>query len=307
MVQACTTAKELWKTLSDRYEKKVATMKIYFIRHLYNLQMKESDSITAHLNDYEGIISQLSSQGMTIDNELKALLLMSSLLPSWETFVTTVCNTSATEVKYSETMSSILSEDARRKTFVQTSANEAYTVQSTGDRLQHRGRSFSRGPNATRSRRKSRGSVTCNYCKKPRHVKTECLALKAKNGKFTHKGSRNEEVNFCGSSSMTLRSTIGDTSEDDPNILNVESTNEAKVLLMTEDATSWLLDSVASYHVTPFRTQFRMHRKFAIVCSHLHRLRRAQPSRWLYDCTPRCSTRPGAQQVAHLGGTTRRS
>jgi hypothetical protein len=78
-VQACTTAKELWKTLSDTYEKKVAATKIYLIRRLYNLWIKESDSITGHLNDYEGIISQLSAEGMTIDDELKALLLMSSL------------------------------------------------------------------------------------------------------------------------------------------------------------------------------------------------------------------------------------
>jgi hypothetical protein len=88
-------------------------------------------------------------------------------------------------------------------------------------------------------------------------MKTECRALKVKNGKFTHKGSRNEEVNFCGSFSTASRSTTGGTPEDDPNILNVESTTEAKVLLTTEDATSWLLDSGASYHVTPFRAQFR--------------------------------------------------
>jgi hypothetical protein len=197
-VQSCTTAKELWKTLSDTYEKKVAATKIYLIRRLDNLRIKESDLITAHLNEYDEIISQLSAQGMTIDDKLKALLLMSSLPPSWETFVTTVCNASATAVKYSETTSSILSEDARRKTFVQNSASEAYTVQSTGDRQQHRGRSFSRGPNAMRNRSKSRGLMTCNYCKKPGHIKTECRALKAKNGKCTHKGSRTEEVNFCG-------------------------------------------------------------------------------------------------------------
>jgi ATP-binding cassette subfamily B (MDR/TAP) protein 1 len=81
--------------------------------------------------------------------------------------------------------------------------------------------------------------------------------LKEKSRKFTHKGSRNEEVNFCGSSSTTLCITTGGTPEDDPNILNVENTIEAKVLLTTEDATSWLLDSGASYHVTPFRAQFR--------------------------------------------------
>jgi hypothetical protein len=96
--------------------------------------MKESDSITAHLNEYEGVISQLSAQGMTIDDELKALMLMSTLPLSWETFVMTVCNESAAAVKYSETTSFIMSEDAQRKTFVQNSASEAYTVQSTGDR-----------------------------------------------------------------------------------------------------------------------------------------------------------------------------
>jgi hypothetical protein len=92
-------AKELWKTLSNTYEKKVAATKIYLIQRLYNLQMKESDSITAHLNEYKGIISQMSAEGMKIDDELKALLLMSSHPPSWEIFVTTICNTSAAVIK----------------------------------------------------------------------------------------------------------------------------------------------------------------------------------------------------------------
>jgi hypothetical protein len=99
--------------------------------------------------------------------------------------------------------------------------------------------------------------MTCNYCKKPGHIKIECRALKAKNGKFMQKGSCTEELNFCGSSSMTLRITIAYTPKDDPNILNVESTTEVEVLLTTEEATSWLLDSSASYLVTLFRTQFR--------------------------------------------------
>jgi hypothetical protein len=43
----------------------VVATKIYLIRCLYNLRMKESDSITAHQNDYEGIISQLSAHTTT--------------------------------------------------------------------------------------------------------------------------------------------------------------------------------------------------------------------------------------------------
>jgi hypothetical protein len=82
MVQLYKRSNELWKTLSNTYERKVAATKIYLIRCLYNLRMKESDLITTHLNEYEGVVSQLSAQGMTIDDELKALLLMSSFPPS---------------------------------------------------------------------------------------------------------------------------------------------------------------------------------------------------------------------------------
>ena len=111
-VQSFSTTLELWKTLSDTYEKKVATIKIYLIRRLYNLWMKESDSVQTHLNEYESLNSQISAQGMTIEDELRAMLLMSSLPSSWETFVTTMCNASTTVVKYSEVKSAILTETA---------------------------------------------------------------------------------------------------------------------------------------------------------------------------------------------------
>ena len=65
--------------LSSTYEKKATATKIYLIRSLFNLRMKESDSVTGHLSAYESLIAQLSSQGMTFDEELHALILMSSL------------------------------------------------------------------------------------------------------------------------------------------------------------------------------------------------------------------------------------
>ena len=98
IVQSCSTTFELWKTLSDTYEKKVAATKINLIRRLYNLQMRESVLVQAHLNKYETLSSQISSQGTEIEDELRAMLLISSLPSSWETFVTTVCNASTTTV-----------------------------------------------------------------------------------------------------------------------------------------------------------------------------------------------------------------
>ena len=72
-VQSWTTAFELWKKLSETYEKKVASTKMYLIRRLYNLRMKDSDAVQAHLNEYESLRSQISSQGTIIEDELRAI------------------------------------------------------------------------------------------------------------------------------------------------------------------------------------------------------------------------------------------
>ena len=81
IVQLCSTAFQLWKTFSDTYVKKVTTTKIYLIRHLENLQMKESDSVQAHLNEYENRSSQISAQGKKIEDELKAMLFVRKQVP----------------------------------------------------------------------------------------------------------------------------------------------------------------------------------------------------------------------------------
>mgnify|MGYP000022840313 CR=1 FL=1 len=57
-------------------------------------------------------------------------------------------------------------------------------------------------------------------------------------------------MNYCGSTSTIERVTTEDT-----HILTVESITEKEVLLSTEESTSWLLNSGASYQVTLFRSQ----------------------------------------------------
>ena len=58
-----------------------------------------------------------------------------------------------------------------------------------------------------------------------------------------------QEVNYVGSPTEVLT--------DNPNILSIENLVELEVLLTTEESSTWLLDSGASYHVTPHRSQFR--------------------------------------------------
>ena len=126
------------------------------------------------------------------------------------------------------------------------STDKASIVQGSADRPNNRGRSSSRPPTNQRSRSKSRDNRICNYCKKLGHIKDDCRALKPKTDKAQRadqKSGRHEEVNYIGSSANILT--------NDPNILSIENPVESEVLLTTEESSTWLLDSGASYHVTP--------------------------------------------------------
>ena len=95
---------------------------------------------------------------------------------------------------------------------------------------------------------------TCNYCKKPEHIKADCRTLKARNEKAQRddqKGGWKEEVNYISASAEVLT--------DDDNILSIANPIESEVLLTIEESSTWLLDSGVSYHVTPHRSQFRQY------------------------------------------------
>ena len=53
--------------------------KAFLIRKLVNFKYKEYASIAEHLNEMQSITNQLSSMKMSLEDELQALLFLSSL------------------------------------------------------------------------------------------------------------------------------------------------------------------------------------------------------------------------------------
>ena len=70
-----------------------------------------------------------------------------------------------------------------------------------------------------------------------------------------------EEVNFYDATSTVINfaNSMVEVTSKDSNILIVENMTKLEVLPMTEEATRWLLDLGAFYHVTPHRSQFRQY------------------------------------------------
>jgi len=78
--------------LSNMFKKPSASNKVCLMRHIFNLKMDKSASMTDHINKFNVITTQLRSVDIKSDDEVKALILLSSLLKRWSATVTAMTN-----------------------------------------------------------------------------------------------------------------------------------------------------------------------------------------------------------------------
>ena len=139
-----------------------------------NLKLKEGRSVVEHLNDFEGLVTELNVTGLSLDDETQACVLLGSLPDSWDTLVVSLSN-SAPDGKVTLDMvrSSLFKEEVHRKDAGESSSQALVT--------ENRGRSKSRGPKGHakfKDRSKSREKRSCYHCGKPGHLKRNCRLLK---------------------------------------------------------------------------------------------------------------------------------
>ena len=61
------------------------------------MKYREGHNITEHTSEFQGLVDQLTTIKIILDDELQALLLLSSLPNSWETLVVSVNNSMSKE------------------------------------------------------------------------------------------------------------------------------------------------------------------------------------------------------------------
>ena len=116
IVKNVTSTVDIMKVLANTYEKPSASNKVLLMRCLFNLKMVDSIRVADHVNDFNGIISQLSSVEINFDDEIMALILLSSLPESWSATVTTMSSSSGNQtMKLADIRGLILTEDIRQK------------------------------------------------------------------------------------------------------------------------------------------------------------------------------------------------
>ncbi|MCO5559196.1 hypothetical protein L7F22_012791 [Adiantum nelumboides] len=109
------TTKELWDSLCATWESKSASNKVFLMKKLFKLQMKEDGSITAHLNEFNSLFSQLTSKGLNLDDEMKTIFLLCSLPSSWDTFCMAISNSApGGQLVFRDVTSSMLTKESKR-------------------------------------------------------------------------------------------------------------------------------------------------------------------------------------------------
>jgi len=81
---------------------------------MYNLGMKDGDSVTEHLNAFNIVVSQLLYVDIKISDQDKGINFLCSLLDVWDSLVVAIGSNTTTS-KFDEIVSSLLSEDMRQQ------------------------------------------------------------------------------------------------------------------------------------------------------------------------------------------------
>ncbi|VFQ65265.1 unnamed protein product [Cuscuta campestris] len=228
-------------------QKKTPRNKANLVRRLVKLEYKDGQSMIEHLNNFKGLVNQLTKVDMKIDDELQSLLLLSSLPESWDKLVVTLSNSTPEGKLTMDTVSdSLLGEEARRMERGEPTYSEANIIEKQS-RHETRGRSKSRDPHQSRGRSKSRSKITCYYCGKTGHKKTECRSLKR-----DQKASNIKPDQINPTKKQEEKSTTAVVSREDL----LYFVGEGNILNIACDESSWIIDSGASFHVTPHRSFF---------------------------------------------------
>ena len=165
--------------------------------------------------------------------------LLCSFPNSWDNLVVAIVSTTQSTLKYEDVVASLLSEEMRRKIMDDQSTDALFVRGHTQER--NPGKS-SRGRSKSKGRSKSPGKYLrkCWKCGKTGHYKKDCRSKKVEKPKGYDSTSPTE---------------VKTSTEEGGDVYLASTSTHA-------DHGVWLIDSGASYHMTPHREWFSEYEKY---------------------------------------------
>ena len=88
LVMEETSPKKIWEKLASQFMSKTLTQKLYLKQKLFGLKIQEGSVLAEHINVFNQLIADLVKVEVKIEDDDKAIILLCSLLSSYEHLVT---------------------------------------------------------------------------------------------------------------------------------------------------------------------------------------------------------------------------
>ena len=231
------TFKDKWDVLKRLYGGAAGSTAIFNTWiELIQARLDDSEPLATQLAKLNETCVTLTNANMGVTDLQYSLILLNALPASYEVVTTTIlANASPSSLDYCEITACILNEEGRRAGASGSSLNAACTA-----------------PIKSKDKGKGRdhSNLTCHYFQKKGHIKPDCRKKK-KDEAEQKKKEGNKAAN-----SHQLVPTTASIKEVDEELVESFDNNTISVALYAASRDRWMMDSGATHHITPHRSDF---------------------------------------------------
>ncbi|CAA7047040.1 unnamed protein product [Microthlaspi erraticum] len=188
----------------------------------------ESKNVDENVDDFLKIVAELSSLNVEVSDEVQAILLLTSLTPSFDQLKHTL-KYGRESLSLEEVVSAARSRERELSEDHRSDKNQAASLY-TGERGRQPYKGVKGKNDRSRSRSSSNTRLTCWFCKKEGHIKKDCYARKKKYG-----------IEPQGEAGVITEKLVY---------------TEALSVNGQESKEQWVIDSGCTYHMTSRRDWF---------------------------------------------------
>jgi hypothetical protein len=173
----------------------------------------------------------LTNASMGVNDAQYCLILLNALPPSYEVLASTILAAGPpSALKHTEIAARIINEEGRRQSGSSSSLNAAKAAPIKG---------------GTKGKKRDHSNLTCHYCNKKGHIQPDCRKKKK------DEKDKEKKDSASGSNKAVNTHTI------DTNASIQEVNDDMSVALYAASRSCWMMDSGATHHITPHRSDFK--------------------------------------------------
>ncbi|KAH9727035.1 Integrase catalytic domain-containing protein [Citrus sinensis] len=219
----------LWRTLEEKCLVKSPENRLHAMSQVYGFRMKPGVSMHDHVSRFEKLLADLKNLDEDIKDEVKAMILLHSLLEEYSYFVTTLIYGKSVII-FKDVCTALTSLEIRNndKNSERVSSEALVSRDWAMEKQKKRGGKNSR----SKSRSRNLARDECAFCHENDHWRKDCPKAQKRDGKkpaAANMARKDEDSDY--SLSITLAAYVASSSE-------------------------WILDTGATYHLCPIKEWF---------------------------------------------------